>query len=80
MTYKELKALDDDYEVCHCMGVTLGEILKAIEEGNDTLEALMEATDAGTACELCQSKEIDEDEDREVHLDEILEFVKNNDA
>jgi NAD(P)H-nitrite reductase large subunit len=76
MTKEEMNALDMDYEVCHCMSVTLGDILESIKEGNDTLEALMEATEAGTVCELCQSCEIDEDSDRELHLDEILEYSK----
>jgi len=76
MTKEEMNALDSDYEVCVCMGVTLGEIVKAIEEGNHTIEELMEATDAGTACELCQSREIDEDDERDLHLDEILEYTE----
>ena len=67
-----------DYIVCECYDVSLGTLLKSIKAGNDTLEALMEDTDAGTACELCQSKEIDEDGDRELHLTEILEYVKSN--
>lgn len=55
----------------HMYGFTLGEIVEAIKAGDETIEAIMERTDAGSACELCQSVEIDED--REVHLDEILE-------
>jgi len=73
MTKDEIYALDADHKVCLCMGVELGEILEAIKAGNKTIEALMESTDAGTACELCQSRVIDEDEERELHLDEILE-------
>ena len=76
MTQEEFKALDDDFEVCACNGVALGEILAAIKNGHNTLEALMEETDAGTTCEMCQSKDMDEDEDKEIHLDEILEFSK----
>jgi NAD(P)H-nitrite reductase large subunit len=75
MTYEEFKELDHTMDVCICNGVTLGEILSAIKEGHNTIEALMEATDAGTACELCQSKEIDESDEREIHLDEILKFA-----
>jgi len=67
-----------EHIVCECYDVSLGTILDSIKAGNDTLEALMEDTDAGTACELCQSKEIDEDGDRELHLTEILEYVKSN--
>lgn len=76
MTKEKFKALDNDFEVCLCNGVALGEILTAIKNGHNTIEALMEETDAGTTCELCQSREIDEDEERELHLDEILEFSK----
>jgi len=76
MTQEEFKALDEDFEVCLCNGITLGEILIAIKNGHNTIEALMEETDAGTSCELCQSREIDEDDEKELHLDEILEFSK----
>ena len=77
MTYEEFKALDPDYDVCLCNGVSLGEVLLAIKNGCDTVETIMDETNAGTSCELCQSREIDEDDDRELHLDEILEFSKN---
>ena len=76
MTQEEFKTLDEDFEVCLCNGITLGEILIAIKNGHNTIEALMEETDAGTSCELCQSREIDEDDEKELHLDEILEFSK----
>ena len=77
MTHEEIKALDNDHEVCLCMNVTLGEIIEAIKNGHDTVEKIMDETDAGTVCELCQSKEVDEDDERELHLSEILEFVKS---
>ena len=76
MTLEEFKAIDEDFEVCVCNGVTLGEIVTAIKNGHQTVEALMEETDAGTACELCQSGEIDDSDERELHLDEIIEFTK----
>ena len=72
MTKEEIAKLGDDYEVCQCMAITLGEIVEAIKGGDTTVEALMESTEAGSVCELCQSREMDEDEDREVHLDEII--------
>ena len=78
MTIEEFKKFDLDYNVCECFDVTLGELLDAIKNGNNTLELLMDATDAGTACELCRSVEIDEDGDRELHLEEILKFVKES--
>ena len=76
MTVEEIEQLDLDYNVCSCFDVTLGMLLEAIKAGHSDMESLMQETDAGTACELCQSKEKDEDEDREVHLDEILEYAK----
>ena len=76
MTEEEFKAFDEDFEVCLCNGVTLGEILTSIKNGNNTIEALMDDTDAGTTCEECQSREKDEDGDKELHLDEILKYAK----
>lgn len=78
MTKEEIAKLDDDYEVCQCMAITLGEIKEAIKSGATTLDAVMESTEAGTVCELCQSREMDEDEDREVHLDEILSSMQSS--
>lgn len=78
MTNEEIAELGDDFEVCRCMDVTLGEIIAAIKNGSTTVEAIMESTDAGTVCELCQSCEIDEDEDRELHLDEIIAYVQSS--
>ena len=72
MTKEEIEKLGDDYEVCYCMGTTLGEIINAIKSGATTMEAVKERTEAGTLCGLCESREIDEDGDREVHLDEII--------
>jgi bacterioferritin-associated ferredoxin len=65
-----------DHNVCECFDVTLGELLEAIKAGHNTMELLMDETDAGTACELCQSCKIDTDGDRELHLDEILAYAK----
>ncbi len=78
MTLEEFKKFDLEYTVCECFDITLGELLEAIKNGNDTLESLMDETDAGTACGLCRSVEEDEDGDRELHLDEILKFAKEN--
>jgi NAD(P)H-nitrite reductase large subunit len=55
---------DDDFEVCSCNGVTLGELKEAIKNGHTTIDDLMSETDAGTACELCQSIEADDLEAR----------------
>jgi len=76
MTIKKFEKFDLDHNVCECFDVTLEELLEAIKAGATTMEALMDKTDAGTACELCQSCEKDEDGDRELHLDEILAYAK----
>ena len=76
MTIEEIEKFDLDHNVCECFDVTLGELLEAIKAGHNTMEDLMDETDAGTACELCQSCSIDEDGDRELHLDEILAYAK----
>ncbi len=77
MTKKEIKELDNSCEVCVCMNISLGEIRTAIEDGDNTIDKLMESTDAGTACEQCQTIELDKDEDKELHLDEILDSIKS---
>ena len=76
MKIEEFEKFSNDYIVCECFDVTLETLLNAIKSGANTLDALMDETDAGTACELCQSRKIDKDEDRELHLDEILEYAK----
>lgn len=76
MTQKEFDKFDKDFEVCICMGVDLEEIQTCIKNGCGTVEAIMDKTDAGTVCEQCQSKDKDTDDDRELHLNEILEFTK----
>ena len=77
MKNEEIEVLVDDYDVCLCNGVTLGDIMTAIKAGHTTLDSLMDETNAGTACELCQTTVIDEENERELHLDEILEFAKS---
>ena len=76
MTIEEFEKFDLEHNVCHCFDVTLGTLLDAIKAGHKTVDALMDETDAGTGCELCQSKEIDEDGDRELHLEEIVEYAQ----
>jgi len=76
MTIEEFEKFSLDHTVCECFDITLGELLDAIKAGHKTMEDLMDETDAGTACELCQSCEKDEDGERALHLDEILEYVK----
>ena len=55
----------DNDTICNCMGVTRGEIIKAIKEKNlTTVEQVGDATDAGTGCGGCQ-------EDIQAILDEV---------
>ncbi|HIE59584.1 MAG TPA: (2Fe-2S)-binding protein [Persephonella sp.] len=68
--------MDKDTEVCFCMGITLGEILQAIENGACDIDAIVDTTDAGTACGLCKSIEDDPDGEREIHISEILQQAK----
>lgn len=47
--------MSDNEIICNCMGVTRGEIVKAIKEKNlTTVEQVGEATEAGTGCGGCQ--------------------------
>lgn len=45
--------MDLQETVCFCGGVTVGDIKAAVEAGNTTLEAVQEATGAGTHCGGC---------------------------
>lgn len=57
--------MKDNEIVCNCMGVTRGEIVKAIKEKHlETVEQVGEITDAGTGCGGCQ-------DDIQAILDEI---------
>ena len=63
-------------EVCFCMGITLEEIMDAIKNGACDIESIMEQTDAGAGCGMCVSPENDHNNEREIHLTEILEQAK----
>ena len=45
--------MDLNETVCHCMGITAGEIKAAVEAGATTVEAVQEATSAETVCGGC---------------------------
>jgi len=46
--------MEQDIEICHCMGVNKSEIIKAIKEkGLKTVEGVQDATEAGTGCGGC---------------------------
>jgi len=76
MTIEKFEKFDSDYTLCECFDVTLETVLEAIKAGHSTIDALMDETDAGTACELCESCSVDDGQDRELHLDEILAYAK----
>lgn len=48
--------MDMEEKVCFCGDVTVGDIKAAVEAGNTTLEAVQEATGAGTHCGCCKEK------------------------
>lgn len=48
--------MDLEQKVCFCGSVTVGDIKAAVEAGNTTLEAVQEATGAGTHCGRCKEK------------------------
>ena len=54
--------MDMNETVCFCAGVTVGDIKAAVEAGHTTLEAVQNATGAGTHCGGC--------------LDTVAELVK----
>ena len=77
MNFEDIAKLRPDYIVCECYDVSFGDIMEAIENGCETLEELIHETHAGYGCERCKSKIDDENMDREIHLDEILEYAKS---
>jgi nitrite reductase (NADH) large subunit len=77
MNFEDIAQLRPDYIVCECYDVSFGDIMEAIENGCETLEELIHETHAGYGCERCKSKIDDENMDREIHLDEILEYAKS---
>jgi bacterioferritin-associated ferredoxin len=65
-----------DIEVCICLGITLEEITKAIENGACSVEEIEEKLGAGSACNLCLSVENDPNGEREIHIENILKEMK----
>jgi NAD(P)H-nitrite reductase large subunit len=45
--------MDREETICNCMQITRGEIIDSINNGSNTIEAVGEDTEAGTACEAC---------------------------
>lgn len=50
---KEIEALLQN--ACRCMGVSVQDVVNAVNNGASTVEAVGEATGAGTACGRCKS-------------------------
>jgi len=48
------EAMADDAPVCHCNGVTKGDIRECVAGGGCSLQAVMRATRAGTGCGSCK--------------------------
>lgn len=48
------ESMTDDAAVCHCNGVTKGDIRECIAGGGCSLQAVMRATRAGTGCGSCK--------------------------
>ena len=46
--------LPDDAQICNCNGVTKAKIVAAVDNGNRSLEAVCDATRAGTGCGSCK--------------------------
>ena len=76
MTVEKFEAFSLDHVVCECFDVRLGTLVETIKSGVHNMNDLQSQTDAGTACGLCQSCDLDDDEERELHLEEIFEYIK----
>ncbi len=53
MSYQSPLSQRPDYLVCTCMGVMYSDIIKSIEEGNDSYQKLQDALLVGTGCNSC---------------------------
>ncbi|KIM08525.1 MAG: hypothetical protein KU28_03805 [Sulfurovum sp. PC08-66] len=45
--------------VCDCIGLDFDEIKEAVKQHGDDIEAIQDATDAGTICGCCTETECD---------------------
>ncbi|MCC2673011.1 MAG: nitrite reductase large subunit, partial [Armatimonadetes bacterium] len=48
------ESMTSDATVCHCNGVSKGDILECVAGGGCSLQAVMRATRAGTGCGSCK--------------------------
>jgi len=69
---------ENDYVVCSCKNVSLGEIIYSIEQkGANTIKQIGTLTDAGTVCGCCKSAKNDfSTPKKELYLDTILKRYK----
>lgn len=45
--------MERDQVICPCLDISAGQIMDAYEDGSTTLDAIQEATGAGTVCGAC---------------------------
>ncbi|MBQ9120275.1 MAG: (2Fe-2S)-binding protein [Lachnospiraceae bacterium] len=45
--------MDENEVICNCLGTTVGDIKKAMEDGAQNIADIQEMTQAGTACGAC---------------------------
>lgn len=50
--------MDRDTVLCHCMGVTVGDIIDAVDNGAKNFDEVQEATNCSTGCGGCQDEVI----------------------
>jgi nitrite reductase (NADH) large subunit len=46
--------MTDNIQICNCIGVSKGQIVEAIQNGNNSLVKVCSATKAGTGCQSCK--------------------------
>ncbi len=53
---EELKVVEDVLKnACKCKNISIEEVVNTVKNGADTVEKVMEATGAGTACGRCKA-------------------------
>ncbi|XPV70207.1 MAG: bacterioferritin-associated ferredoxin [Halarcobacter sp.] len=72
-----IKDFDDNYEVCNCKKITLGQIRDLVEEHSiKSLGMLQEITKAGTECRNCIFKEADQGKiKKQLYCKDILKEI-----
>ncbi|RBQ27710.1 MULTISPECIES: iron-sulfur cluster assembly scaffold protein [Arcobacteraceae] len=71
----DVSSFDDDYLVCECARVNLGDIKSAIKQFDlTTIEDIGQITKAGIFCKSCQEE--GGLEEKEIYLSDILEYTR----